>query len=267
MRVKVLMFAASFLLISNSSLGSPQTPTSSTSSQQAITLLTQSETALAGSTTTNDVTLTGTARRIAGSDDETGGVVLKALASGAGRLDLNFASGGRAEVNDLTKAPTGTWSGPDRIIHAVPFHNLLNEPVWFFPGFAIGRRLSAPGYTTTYIGHETRQEQAVEHVAISQVAPSVWPPEAVSFQHLSQMDFYLDSTTFLPAAITFVVHPNDNELVDIQVEIRFSDYRSSSGNQVPFRVQKFVSNTLVLDIQVQNVSFNTGLTATNFVLQ
>jgi hypothetical protein len=267
MRIKILAFAASLLLISNSSLGRPQTPALATSSTQAATLLAQSSKALTGSAVVNDVTLTGTAERIAGSDDETGAAVLKALASGVGRLDLNFASGSRTEMADLSNAPTGAWRGPDRIIHAVPFHNLLNESAWFFPGFAIGRRISAPGYAATYIGHETRQEQAVEHVAISQVPPSVWPAGAVLFQHLTQLDFYLDSTTSLPAAVTFVVHPDDNELVDIPVEIRFSDYRSASGNQVPFHVQKFVNNTLVLDIQIQNVSFNTGLSATDFAIQ
>jgi uncharacterized membrane protein len=54
----------------------------STSAQQpqAATLLAQSAAALSGSGTVADVTLNGTAQSIAGSDDETGTVVLKAMA-------------------------------------------------------------------------------------------------------------------------------------------------------------------------------------------
>src|SRR5258707_504926 len=68
MRIKVLAFAALFLLISNSSSGIPQTPTAPTSSPQAASLLTQSFKALSGSGAVSDATLTGTVEWIAGSD-------------------------------------------------------------------------------------------------------------------------------------------------------------------------------------------------------
>jgi len=44
-------------------------------------------------------------------------------------------------------------------------------------------------------------------------------------QRLSQTDLYLDSTTLLPAAMTFNIHPDDNALLDIPIEIHFSEYR------------------------------------------
>src|SRR2546430_2732320 len=65
---------------------------------QGALLLQRSRGALAGSTSIADVTLTGTARRIAGSDDETGTVVLKALATGEARADFSFPTGPRSEV-------------------------------------------------------------------------------------------------------------------------------------------------------------------------
>jgi len=99
-----------------------------TSSPQAATLLTQSATALAGNVALSDVTLSGTARRIAGSDDDTGTAVFKALASGASRMDLSLSSGQRSEVCDFpATTPTGTWLGPDRISHPIAFHNLVRS--------------------------------------------------------------------------------------------------------------------------------------------
>jgi hypothetical protein len=241
-----------------------QTPSSST---QASQLLQQSLAALQGNTSLSDVTLSGTARRIAGSDDESGSAVFKALASGAGRVDLSISSGQRSEVQNLTATePAGAWSGPDRISHAIANHNLLTEPVWFFPAFAIARRLSSTGYVRTYVGHETHNGQAVEHVSVSQTPLPQIPSGLFPFQHLTQVELFLDSTTLLPSTIGFTIHPDKNALIDMPVEVRFSDYRPVSGAQVPFHIQKFLNNSLILDFQADSVTLNSGLTASSFSL-
>src|SRR2546426_2271926 len=68
--------------------------------------------ALTGGVAIADVTLAGTARRIAGSDNETGTATLKALATGESRMDLSFASGARSEVRALSDSgPVANWSG------------------------------------------------------------------------------------------------------------------------------------------------------------
>src|SRR5258708_35042937 len=92
---------------------------------QASVLLQSAFAALVGANPITDVTLTGTARRIAGSDDESGTATLKAV-SGASRVDLNLSSGTRSEVwNNLSGSPVGTWSGPDGVSHQISFHSLL----------------------------------------------------------------------------------------------------------------------------------------------
>src|SRR5947208_13683894 len=53
---------------------------------------------LVGNASISDVTLTGSVRRIAGSDDETGTATLKALSSGAARCDLSLSSGTLSEI-------------------------------------------------------------------------------------------------------------------------------------------------------------------------
>lgn len=246
------------------SLSAQQTATSST---QALLFLQRSAAALSGGQTLTDVTLSGPARRIAGSDDESGTAILKGLSSGAGRSDLSLSSGPRSEVENLTEAmPAGSWSGPDSVSHAMAFHNLLTEPAWFFPAFAIARRLSGTGYVATYVGHETRNGQAVEHVSVFQTAQFPNPPGAATLEHLTQVDFFLDSTSLLPSAIAFNIHPDNNALLDIPIEVRFSDYRPINGAQVPHHVQKFLNNSLILDFQADSVTLNTGLSAANFNL-
>ncbi len=238
-----------------------------TTSTQATAILQSSLSALSGGQTLTDVTLSGTARRIAGSDDETGTAALKAISSGASRVDLSLPSGQRNELLNTSVSPSaGTWSGPDGISHAVAYHNLLTGPAWFFPLFPIAEGLTGSGYVATYVGHETHNGQAVEHVSVSQTSSSRSPSGALLLQHLSQVDFFLDSTTLLPAAMTFNVHPDSNALLDIPVDVRFSDYRTVSGAKVPFHVQKYLNNGLVLDFQAQSVTLNSGLAASSFSL-
>jgi hypothetical protein len=238
-----------------------------TSSPQATTLLAKSAAALKGNVAISDVTLSGTVERIAGSDDETGTAVLKSIATGASSITLSLPSGTRSEIqNSSSMPPTGAWSGPDGVPHATAFHNLLTGPAWFFPAFTIAQGLSASGCVATYVGAETHNGQAVQHVSLSQ--PSLFPgaPGALSPAHLTQVDLYLDSTTLLPSAVAFNVHPDNNALKDIPVEIHFSNYTTVDGTQVPFHIQKYLNNSLILDFQTTSVTFNSGLTAASFSL-
>jgi len=252
----------SFVLVLSFLIPSAAQQTASTS-PQAVQYLQRALAALSGSTPVSDVTLSGSAHYIAGSDDETGTATLKAIV-GASRMDLNLSSGPRSEIqNDSGASPLGAWSGPDGVSHPLVLHNLLTEPAWFFPAFPIAHGLSS-GYVATYVGLETRDGQAVEHLTISQTSALQTPSGAPTMAHLSQMDYFLDSATFLPAAITLNIHPDNNALLDIPIEVRFSDYRAVNGVQVPFHVQKFLNNGLVLDLQFTTATLNTGLTASQF---
>jgi hypothetical protein len=265
MRVARVVFSIFFAFVLTISLAAQQT---TTSNPQALSLLQRSLNALSGGQSLNDVTLSGTARRIAGSDDESGTAVLKALAAGSTRIDLNLPAGSRSEVHATSAdGPAGSWSGPDRVSHEIAYHNLISEPAWFFPAFSIARRLSSSGYVATYVGHETHDGQAVEHVSISQTFSSHSPSGALLLRHLSQVDFFLDSTTLLPSAIAFDIHPDNNASLDIPIEVQFSDYRAVNGAQIPFHVQKYLNNGLILDFQAQTVMLNSGLNASTFSVQ
>jgi len=262
MRVARLILSVSISSLLSISLAAQQT---ATSSPQALLLLRQSAAALSGGQTLTDVTLSGTARRIAGSDDDTGTAVLKAIALGASRINLALSSGQRAEILNTTLIPpAGTWSGPDGVSHVMAYHNLLTGPAWFFPAFTIVQGLSASGYVAAYVGPETHNGQAVQHVSLSQ--PSLLPATRGG-THLTQVDLFLDSTTLLPSAIALNIHPDDNFLLDIPVEVRFTDYRTVNAAHVPFHVQQYINNSLSLDFQFQSVRFNSGLATSTFSVE
>jgi hypothetical protein len=247
---------------------SPHSQQSPVSTLQGSQSLQKALIALAPNLTLTDVTLSGSVRRIAGSDDESGSAVLKALSSGAARAELSFTSGIRTEIINSSSSltPGGFWSGFDGVPHPIASHNLLVEPVWFFPAFAISHRLST-GYVATDLGTETHDDISVEHISVSQPAVGKLPSGTPDQQHLSQVDFYFDLNTFLPTALAFNIHPDDNALIDIPVEIHFSDYRSVNGVQIPFHVEKFLNNSLVLDFQAQSTTVNSGISAAEFSIQ
>jgi len=234
---------------------------------QAVLLLQRSLAALMGTAPVNDVTLSGTVTRIAGSDNESGTVTLKATAVGQGRIDLNLPSGQRSDVIDISQAsPIGNWSGPDGAWHPIAGHNLLGDPSWFFPTFLIHRALSAPNYAVSPMDAETKGGVAVEHLMIyQQSGPS--SPQAALMQGLSQIDIYLNASTLLPVAVLFNAHPDDNALVNIPIQITFSNYQVVQGASVPYHIQRYVQNGLVLDVNVTGAQLNSGLSATDFQAQ
>jgi len=266
------------VILSASIIGSPTLATQTTSSQTPTaavdpnTLLQQSLVAL-GNKSVTDITLTASVRRTVGSDEETGTATLKAVTNGSASLDFTFPSGNRSETANLFSTPVGSWSGPDGLYHASAFHNLLAESAWFCPTLVIARRVSSLGlaasgsFKATYVGHELLNGQSVEHISVSQLAGYDDPPAGPTFAHLTQVDFYLDSTTLLPTAMSFNTHPDTNGQLDIPVQIFFSDYKDFLGVSVPTHVQRFFNGTLQLDLQFNSVSVNSGLSASEFSVQ
>jgi hypothetical protein len=245
----------------------------STVTQQAPLLIQNSLTAMTGGTNLTDVTITGTARRIAGSDDQTGTATLTALSTGECRVNLSLPSGAPGEVRaNSVNGPVAQWTGPDGTPHAISQHNLFVSSSWFFSPFTLAAALSDPNSVISYVAHETFDGNPVEHISISsQFATLPTSQTTTLLQHLTQVDIYLDSTTLLPRALSFNTHSDNNALLDIPVIIRYSNYQPANGAPngpiIAFHVQKFLNNNLVLDLQFQSANLNTGLTASAFNLQ
>lgn len=255
--------ALSFILLQSTLAALRQ---SAVSSSQASTVLQNSLAAILGNSSVSDVTITGTARRIAGTDDETGSVTFQAVGASS-KIALNLPSGARIETRSNTSSTlTGSWSGPDGVSHPLAFHNLAVDS-GLFPLFTLSAITSSKNSVLSLVGQEIRNGQSVIHLSALQQFPSLSGDSAALMQGLSQLDIFLDASTNLPVSLSFKTHPDDNALLDIPIEIQFSDYRLVSGVQVPFHVQKLLNNVLVLDLAFQNVAFNSGISANTFSIQ
>lgn len=229
------------------------------SDPQAAAIAAQSMAALTGGNQISDITLSGNVTLIAGSDNETGTVTLKALGTGESRMDLTLTGGSRREIRDASAGAAGQWTDVNGNTHDFAFHNCLTDPVWFFP--ALTSLSAGSNVVLSYVGAETWWNGTpVQHLHSYVYDGSSLTPQ------LSAMDFYLDSSTLLPVAIIFDAHPDDDSSSDIPIEIDFSSYQTIGGVLVPGRIQRYLNRELTLDITVSGAALNTGLPLSTFAL-
>jgi hypothetical protein len=229
-----------------------------------VVLAAQSAMAMTGGNTISDVTLSGTANWTVGSDQDSGQVSLLAKGFGESRIDINLSTGTRREVRNANGDPNeGNWTGPDGTVHAIALHNCFTDASWFFPALGtLGVAGGNPNVVLSYVGLENLGQTSLQHVRAYTYDAQL--PDA---QQLSAINFYLDSQTLLPSIVTFNEHPDDDQTVNIAVQIIFSDYRTSNGAAIPFHVQRYVNNNLVLDIELTSVSLNSGVSDNQFTVQ
>jgi len=227
------------------------------SATPAVSSLRASLAALLSRTAIEDVTLTGTAHVIAGSSDDNVPATLKALVDGSARVDLGFSSGTTSEaIIAGTPGPTGNWISSDGKQHALVPHNMMTDTAWFFPAFAISRMATNPAITVVFVD----QADSMMHLQAYRKDSGTPPASGPNLQHLTQMDLYLDANTLLPAKLKYNIHPDQNAAIDIPVPVEYSDYKTVNGVLLPHHLQKYLNNSLMQDIQIQTVIFNSGLT-------
>jgi hypothetical protein len=239
--------------------GTKNTPTSN---PQALSYAAQSIAALTGGNSITDVTLTGSATWTSGSDTETGDATLLASGTAESRMDLGLSSGTRTEIRDSQTGTTlGKWITPSNS-GMFALYNCQTDAVWFFP--ALGSLAGGSNIVLSYIGQETRNGVAVQHLQSYVSQPSLSSVFGISTQTLSMVDFYLDATTLLPSAIAFKAHPDTKAASNLPVEIDFSNYQLFNGVNVPTHIQKYLQGTLLIDVTVTSATFNTGIAPSTF---
>ena len=141
------------------SLASAQNPPQS--DPHALSLVSQSITALTGGTIISDVTLSGNAVW----NNDTGSATLKAKGTGESRFDIALGAGPRSEIrNDGSSTALGEVLASDGSIFRWSLQNCMVNAAWFLPQLSV---LGITGDATlifSYIGQENRSGEAVQHI-------------------------------------------------------------------------------------------------------
>jgi hypothetical protein len=250
------------LLVIANAANAQQTSPVVAQNSTAVALATKSIALLSGSVQIVDVTLTGTATRVAGSDTGSGALTLRALGTSNSRMDLRLSDGTYSEIRTAQSgALQGQWLAPGGSYNNMAAHNCITDAAWFFPSLSVLTQLSNPNLIATYIGQETKAGVGVYHLQLSIQSPT--DPTGL-LQQLSAEDVYLSASTYLPLALVFQTHPDNDALTNILVEVDFSNYQAVNGVQIPFHIQKSLNGSLFLDMSIQSATLNSGLSVSAF---
>jgi hypothetical protein len=252
----VLFLDASFALAQNSLASDPQ----------AVALAAKSIAALTGGAAIGDVTLAGSVISVAGSTNKTGSVTLLAKGTTESRIDASLSDGNRSDIrNTSTGTPEGAWVIGSGVSSHYASHNCWTDAAWFFPALSSLSQTENPNFVFSYIGEEQRNGLPVQHIQAYQLSAAGLTNSPVPT--LSKLDFYLDPNSYLPLAVAFNSHTDQDMNTNIPTEIDFANYQSVNGIVVPFHFQRILNGTVILDVTVTSAVFNTGLADSLFSIQ
>lgn len=83
---------------------------------------------------------------------------------------------------------------------------------------------------------------------------------------LSTRDYFIDAASFQLLSTVDMVYPQRDPASGHSREIFFSDYRLVNGILVPFSISETVVGQRTWTIQVNQITFNSGLRDTDFEL-
>ena len=239
-------------------------PPSPASDPAAVLLAKKAVAALTGGASVSDVTLTASVTSVYGSDYETGTATFSAKGLAQSRVDLNLNGGTRSDVrNRANGLPSGAWSQNGAPSTAYGQHNCWTDAAWFFPALSSLAQTGNPNFVFKYLGQEQYGGMTTQHIRVAQIVSS---DTTGTLQRLSETEFYLDAMTNVPDAITTNTHPDHDMGSNIPLEVRFASYQSTNRVLVPMHFQQMLNGGVVLDAQVTNAVFNTGLLDSQFIL-
>jgi hypothetical protein len=263
MRIKVLTFAASLLLIANSSVGIPQTQTTTTTAaqrdSQAVSILTKTQAALTVPTTSvQDVLLQGTYTDAAGN---TGTITTKCKGSALLRNDLSLNGVSYTAISNNGRGQA-TQDGKTQKLPLWTTQYLRPEgvPVFWRPAdFAL------PTTNVSYIGLEQVNGSSAHHIKLTSLPTDGTSPDIEAI--ISEFHVFIDSQT----GLVLKTWSYDFSPVIIEnrtlVETYFGDYRQISGVMIPFHTVRFVAGQKFNEVVLSSAQVNSGLSDAEFQLQ
>src|ERR1043166_6623829 len=210
----------------------------------------------------SSIQMTGTVNWIYGSDQQTGTVTLQANANGQSRMMLGLPSGNRVETQNAFSESLRqcSWSGVDAVVHTPPAHQCWGAATWFLPQITMQAGAGATDDVASVVQTGNANIIRLHHERhVTDVADDA---TGQFIAHLSAVDLDIDSTTGLPAQLSYAAHPDEDAGVDIGVEVHYGAYQTFSGVTVPTHIQKFTNHSLVLDLQISAVQVQLGTTTT-----
>jgi hypothetical protein len=259
-RPLVFSILLAFLTFCPRLAGQTTTPTPPTSDAQAITILQRSSAAMGG-TVPSDSTATGSITITAGSSTETGSIQI--LTRGVdqtlskvqvpGENSILVYSRGLASYSDGTK------------IQPLSVEQAVSTAASEFPLALIQSALQNSDFSFAYVGQETIGSESAYHIQLWNSFVS--NTQFLSIAPISRKDLWVDVATGLPLRLAYVVQPGQGLVPKLPIVVNYSNYQNFGGVLYPQSIQKSVNGVPSITINIATVTFNSGLSDSNFPLQ
>ena len=204
--------------------------------------------------------LSGSATWYSGGSEDSGAATLTATASGSAQMQLSLAEKGlwTESQGDIGPDMDCQWAGADGVAHSGDAMNCLRPVVWFVPMISLQRSLipSTFGMTDLGIARVGSRPDSYRHLQGQFVFSNMPMSLTKDLMQRSTIDIGLDPTSYLPAVLTYTVQPDSGSLTPIVIEIRYFNYTTVNGVQVPFEIQRYLNGSLQLDIVVKQAQVN-----------
>lgn len=216
---------------------------------QLQTMQSQARTALLATAQPTSVILNGTFVSTAGSLAQNGSAQLTVGSDGTFAVNLSASGGATSESRAVSDGnPSCTWTDRESVVHNSLFLNCM-PPAWFFPGLSL-LSVNSDSSLPTWTPSSYAVDSLGDHLSFQFTIPnSDGAPQDPRMS--SPLDLVLAPDTHLPLYALFTAHP-DNPWINanIPVKIAYSDYRSIAGVMIPFRIQRYLNGSLVLDLTI-----------------
>jgi hypothetical protein len=246
------------------------TPTPAPQDPQAVSALNQALAATGGAAAIKaiaDYTATGNVT-YHWNPEEQGSLTVQALRLIDIRFDSNLPSGLHSEsIHDgqtSTKNPDGYVrryppSHPISSDEAFPYQAALFPGTLLLPQSMLAFVTSNPRFKISYSGIVQVDGIPVHDIRIQLILPNAAQADVMAEYHT--IDFFIDPSTNL------VTMTQDSIPIHVIHQVRYSNYARVSGVAVPFSISETVAGQHTRDIQLSQISFNSGLQDAAFDLQ
>lgn len=226
---------------------------------EAITILNQAMSAsggLAALGNINDVTSTGTITFFWAGEQLSGTAVLKRRGFREFRIDTTLPDGTRSWI---VNNGVGTYVDVDGTVRLDTRATAFGMG---FPYMSVLAGLADKSVGISYIGLEARVGASVHHIRIGGGQKD--PNALLNGYFNSAKDLYIDSTSLHLLSVVDQVHLRDNLAIQVPREVQFSNYQVVTGILIASTVNESIYGQPTLTLQLNQTTFNTGLTDTDF---
>jgi len=189
-------------------------------------------------------------------------ITLKCKGTQETRVELQKPAGTTVRIvntgQGVIERPNGT------VVHLM-MNNTLAERVNHIPLLSILGEYMNGNISVQYQGTAQVNSQNTSVVAVSYV-PTTDPVNGPLFTSTTQTLFYVDQATGLIDKIQCASYAESDSSSTQQVEIYLSNYQTVNGISLPFHQTTYTDGTLYSDLVISSISFNVGLSDSEFTL-